>query len=116
MEFNLADLFESIVDGNTDKQAIVCQERRLTFSELDQRANRLANYWQSLGIGKDDHIGLQLRNGSEYIEGMMAAYKIRAVPININFNYVDTELAYIYDNADLVATNIARSGINLPTN
>jgi acyl-CoA synthetase (AMP-forming)/AMP-acid ligase II len=102
MQFNLADLFECIVDTCPDNPALVCEQRRLTYAQLDERANRLANYWLSQGIGKGDHIGLQLFNGSEYIEGMLAAYKIRAVPININYNYVEAELAYIYDNADLV--------------
>jgi acyl-CoA synthetase (AMP-forming)/AMP-acid ligase II len=102
MHFNIADLFESIVDARPGNTALVCEQRRLNYTELDERANRLANYWQSLGLGQGDHIGLQLRNGSEYIEGMLAAYKIRAVPININYNYVEAELAYIYDNADLV--------------
>ncbi len=102
MQFNLADLFESVADACPERPALVCDQRRLTFAELDRRANQLANYWQSLGFGKGDHIGLQLRNGSEYIEGMLAAFKIRAVPININYNYVEGELAYIYDNADLV--------------
>ena len=80
MQFNLADLFESIVDACPDKTALVCEQRRLSYAELDERANRLANYWLSLGFGKGDHIGMQLRNGSEYIEGMLAAFKIRAVP------------------------------------
>jgi acyl-CoA synthetase (AMP-forming)/AMP-acid ligase II len=103
MEFNLADLFECIVDTVPKKPALVCDQRRLNYAELEERANRLANYWLSVGIGQGDHIGLQLLNGSEYIEGMLAAFKIRAVPININYNYVESELAYIYDNADLVA-------------
>ena len=102
MEFNLADLFESIVDACPENIALVCEPRRLSYVQLDARANRLANYWLSLGFGHGDHIGLQLCNGSEYIEAMLAAYKIRAVPININYNYVEGELAYIYDNADLV--------------
>ncbi|MEH6582090.1 MAG: acyl-CoA synthetase [Halioglobus sp.] len=102
MEFNLADLFERIADTVPDNPALVCEQRRLSYRELDARANRLANYWQAQGIGEGDHIGLQLMNGSEYIEGMLAAYKIRAVAININYNYVESELAYIYDNADLV--------------
>ncbi|MEH6569497.1 MAG: acyl-CoA synthetase [Halioglobus sp.] len=102
MQFNLADLFESIVDAVPDRLALVCDQRRLSYIELDERANRLANHWQSLGFGPGDHIGLQLCNGSEYIEGMLAAFKIRAVPININYNYVAGELSYIYDNADLV--------------
>ena len=35
---------------------------------------------------------------------MLAAYKLRAVPINVNYRYVEDELVYLYDNADVVAT------------
>jgi acyl-CoA synthetase (AMP-forming)/AMP-acid ligase II len=103
LTFNLADLFESVADAVPDRAAIVSNQRRLSFRELDQRATRLANCWKELGIGRGDHIGLQLYNGSEYLEGMLAAYKLRAVPININYHYVAAELEYLYTDADLVA-------------
>jgi acyl-CoA synthetase (AMP-forming)/AMP-acid ligase II len=50
-----------------------------------------------------DHVGLYLYNCNEYLEGMLACFKIRAVPINVNYRYVEDELLYIFDNADLVA-------------
>ncbi len=103
LTFNLADLFESVADAVPERTAIVSQQRQLSFRELDQRATRLANCWSALGIGRGDHIGLQLYNGSEYLEGMLAAYKLRAVPININYHYVTGELQYLYKDADLVA-------------
>ena len=59
LTFNLADLFESVADTVPDRTAIVSQQRRLSFRELDQRATRLANGWSALGIGQGDHIGLQ---------------------------------------------------------
>lgn len=101
--FNLADLFESVAGAVPERTAIVSEERRLTYRQLDERATRLANCWQAQGIGHNDHIGLQLRNGTEYLECMLAAYKLRAVPININFNYVEGELEYLYRDADMVA-------------
>ncbi|MEH6581027.1 MAG: acyl-CoA synthetase [Halioglobus sp.] len=101
--FNLADMFESVADVVGERTAIVSSRRRLSFGELDDRATRLANCWASHGIGRGDHIGLQLYNGSEYLEGMLAAYKLRAVPINVNYHYVDGELDYLYRDADLVA-------------
>ena len=103
LTFNLADLFESVADTVPDRTAIVSMQRQLSFRELDQRATRLANCWSALGIGRGDHVGLQLYNGSEYLEGMLAAYKLRAVPININYHYVAAELQYLYKDADLVA-------------
>jgi acyl-CoA synthetase (AMP-forming)/AMP-acid ligase II len=103
MEFNLADLFEGVADAVPDRGALVCGDRRLTFVQLEERANRLAHYLHAKGIGKGDHVGLYLHNSTEYVEGMLAAFKVRAVPININYRYVDDELRYLFDNADLAA-------------
>jgi len=101
--YNLADLFELVADAVPDRTALVSSQRRLSYRELDQRATQLANYWAGKGIGQGDHIGLQLRNGTEYLESMLAAYKLRAVAINVNFNYVAGELEYLYRDADMVA-------------
>ena len=101
--FNLADLFELVADAVPDREVIVSPARRLTFAELDERANRLANVLTASGISAGDHIGLQLLNGSEYLEGMLAAFKLSAVPVNVNFRYVENELRHLYDDADLVA-------------
>ena len=85
MEFNLADLWERVVDAIPDHEAMVCGDRRLTYAEADERANRLAHHLAGLGIGPGDHVALYLYNGTEYLEGMLAAFKLRAVPINVNY-------------------------------
>lgn len=102
MEFNLADLFENIVDAVEDRDALYVEGRTLTYRELDQRANQLAHHFTSAGIGAGDHVGCHMMNGAEYLETMLALLKIRAVPINVNYRYVRDELRYLYDNADLV--------------
>ncbi|HVA09329.1 MAG TPA: acyl-CoA synthetase [Acidimicrobiales bacterium] len=102
MEFNLADLFESVVDVVPEQPAIIADARRLTYAELDGRANRLAHHLASAGVGPGDRVGLQLANGSEYLEGMLACFKIRAVPVNVNYRYVTSELRYLYQDAGLV--------------
>ena len=103
MSYDLADLFEAVADAVPDREALIVGDRRLTYSQLDERANRLANHLLACGVRPGEHVGLQLMNGSEYLEGMLAAFKIRAIPINVNFRYVEAELRYLYDNADLVA-------------
>lgn len=103
MEFNIADLFESLVDVIPERTAVVSGDRRLSYAELEARANRLANVLRSRGVGPGHHVGLHMFNGTEYIEGMLAAFKLRAVPININYRYVEDELRYLCDNGDLVA-------------
>ncbi len=102
MTFNLADLWEAVADHVPERTALVCGERRVTYAELDDRATRLAHWFQQKGVGQGDFVGLQLLNGPEYVEAMLAAYKIRAVPVNVNYRYVADELRYLYDDAGLV--------------
>ncbi len=101
--YNIADLYEMVADKVPARSALVCGEQRATFMELEQRANKLAHYLASKGVGAGDHVGLYLYNCNEYLEGMLACFKIRAVPINVNYRYVQEELLYIFDNADMVA-------------
>ena len=103
MSFNLADLYEAVADADPGREVLVVGDKRLTYAQLDERANRLANSLAAAGVGPGDPVGLQLVNGTEYVEGMLAAFKLRAVPINVNYRYVERELRYLYDDAGLVA-------------
>ena len=99
--FNLADLFEVVADAAPDRLALVAGAERRTYAELDARANRLAHHLIARGIEPGDWVGIYSWNRVEWVEAMIACYKVRAVPININYRYVETELAYLFDNADL---------------
>ncbi|HWW53949.1 MAG TPA: AMP-binding protein, partial [Acidimicrobiales bacterium] len=103
VEFNLADLWECVADAVAPRLALVCGERRLTYAALDERATRLAHGLASLGVARNDHVGLYLYNCAEYVETMLACYKLRAVPLNVNWRYVADELAYLLDDGDVVA-------------
>ena len=109
MSFNLAELFEAVVDAIGDRTAIVVGDRRLSYRELDERANRLSSVLSGAGIGPGDHVGLQMMNSSEYLEGMLAAFKLRAVPINVNYRYVEGELRYLFIDAQVRALVYHRS-------
>ena len=101
--FNIADMYEMVTDKVPTRDALVCGGQRATFLQLEQRANRLAHFLSSQGVNAGDHVGLYLYNCNEYLEGMLACFKIRAVPINVNYRYVKDELLYIFDNANMVA-------------
>ena len=121
--FNLSELFESVVDVAGDRTAVISPGRRLTYRELDDRANRLAHHLAASGIGAGDHVGLYLHNGTEYLEAMLAAFKLRAVPVNINYRYVERELEHLFADADLAALvfhatfadRVAAVAPNMPT-
>ena len=110
VEYNLADLFESVVDVVPHREALAHidhpgtgAERRLTYAELDAAANRLAHHLAANGIGPGQHVGLYLYNCVEYLQTALACLKIRAVPVNVNYRYVADELVYLFRDADLVA-------------
>ncbi len=100
--FNLADVWEAAADACAERPALICGTRRLSYGDLEERANRLAHHLVRRGVEPGDHVGLLLENGTEYLEAMLAAYKVRAVPININYRYLEHELRHIFDDADLV--------------
>ena len=110
MEYNIADLFESVVDVVPDREALVYidhpgtgAERRQTYAELDAAANRVAHHLIDAGIRPGEHLGLHLYNGVEYLQTVLGCLKARVVPVNVNYRYVEEELVYLYRDADLVA-------------
>lgn len=102
MEFNLADLFESAVDTFPEREYLVAEGQRRTYGQMDERANRLAHALAAQGVRPGDHVGIYAYNSVEWVEALWAIFKLRAVWININYRYVEDELRYLFDNADLV--------------
>jgi len=101
--FNLADLFEIVASAVPERTALIYGDARTSYAELDQRASALACALQAHGIQRGDSIGLHLYNGPEYLEGFLAACKLGAMPVNINYRYVADELRHLYANARLKA-------------
>ncbi len=103
MEFHFATVWESLADELADLTAVVHGDRRFTWSEYDERAARAAAAFSAAGLTTDSKIGLYLYNGNEYLEAHYGAFKMRGVPINVNYRYLDEELVYLLDNADAEA-------------
>ncbi len=112
MTFTLADLNEAIADAVPEREAIVTAARRVRWRDLQLRTRRLAHLLQSAGLGcrrerdelapwesGQDHLALYLYNGSEYLEGMIGATKARVAPFNVNYRYVEDELAFLLRDA-----------------
>ena len=112
MYFNLATISEAVADVVPDREAIIFRDRRITYRTLRDRSRRFANLLLDRGLGMrtprkqlpdwesgQDHLGIYLYNGNEYLEGMLGAFKARLAPFNINYRYVDEELVYLLNNA-----------------
>jgi fatty-acyl-CoA synthase len=108
MEYNLAQIHEAVAAAVPDRECIVWRDRRLTYAQVGERTNRLANHLLGLGAGAhrerselqghesgQDHLAIYLYNGNEYLESMLGAYKARMAPFNVNYRYVAEELRYL---------------------
>jgi 3-oxocholest-4-en-26-oate---CoA ligase len=100
---NIADLAEHAIDAVPDRVALICGDEKLTYAQLEERANRLAHYLIDRGVRKDDKVGLYCRNRIEIVIAMLGIIKAGAILVNVNYRYVEGELRYLFDNSDMVA-------------
>ena len=103
MEIHYATLWEKYADLLADRDAIIHGTTRRTWAAYEDRAARLAAGLAAAGLGHDSKIGMYLYNGNEYLETQFAGMKLRGVPINVNYRYLDEELLYLLDNSDAEA-------------
>ncbi len=103
MEMHFASVWESIADAIGDQTALVNGSVRRSWSEYDDRAARMAAAYSAAGLRPDSKIGLYLYNGNEYLEAQFGGFKMRGVPVNVNYRYLDEELWYLLDNSDAEA-------------
>ena len=103
MALNIADLFEHAVDVVPDNPALKVLDRVVTYAELERESNKLAHYLAAQGVAPGDHVGIYAKNSAEHVIAVLAVVKIRAVNINVNYRYVEGELNYLFDNADVKA-------------
>ena len=100
MEAQYATVWERNSDVIPDEIALICGDKQVTWRDYDNRAARLASVLTEAGLGNDSKVGLYLHNSNEYLEAQYSVFKIRGVPINVNYRYKEEELIYLLDNSD----------------
>ncbi|QKG22639.1 AMP-binding protein [Actinomadura verrucosospora] len=110
-QLDLATLHEAVAAAVPGREALVWRDRRLSWSDVAERTRRLAHVLHGHGLGlhdgrpaeawesPHDHLALYLHNGPEYVEGLVGAHKARVAPFNVNYRYVDDELAQLFADA-----------------
>jgi 3-oxocholest-4-en-26-oate---CoA ligase len=100
---NLATVWENVATQVPDAPALIHPGRHVTWRELEERAARLAGHLAARGVGHDSKVALYMHNRPEYLESTFAAFKVRAVPVNVNYRYLTEELSYLLGNSDAEA-------------
>jgi fatty-acyl-CoA synthase len=110
--FGLSTIFRTVATAIPEQTVLIWRDRRLSYAQLDARIDGIAHYLTQQGLGchverdqlqghesGQDHVGLYLRNGNEYLEAMVAGYRARVAPFNVNYRYVEEELLYLLADA-----------------
>ena len=100
MNEHFATTWEAIADAYPGDPAIIDGTRVWTWREFDDRASRLAAAMAAAGVGAGDTVAIDLYNCGEYLEAFYAALKIRAVPANVNYRYLDDEMLHLLQQAE----------------
>ena len=101
--WNYAAVLRTVASVVPEREAICCSGRRITYADFDARTDQLALAMQRRGISAGDKVAIELLNAPEYLEVFYAALKLGAVPVNVNYRYKDTELAYLLSYVDAAA-------------
>ncbi|MDX6742508.1 acyl-CoA synthetase [Actinocorallia sp. A-T 12471] len=107
--YNLAELLELLAAAAPDREALVAGDVRHTYGELDARASQVGHHLAAQGVGPGDHVAILSWNRAEWLESFFGAFKIRAVPIPVNYRYVAGELHHVLTDSRSVAVIGERS-------
>ena len=88
-------LFEAQVERGPDAVAVVYDDERLTYRELNQRANQLARYLQRLGVGPEMLVGLYVERSPEMIVGILGILKAGGAYMPLDPTYPRERLAFM---------------------
>jgi amino acid adenylation domain-containing protein len=94
-------LFEEQVAINGEAIALVFQQEQLTYADLNQRANHLANYLTTLGVKPDELVGIAIERSIETIVGILGILKAGAAYLPIDLAYPAKRVAFMLENADV---------------
>lgn len=97
---NFGELFWKAVSLTPGKETIAQGDNSLTFKELDDRSNKVANLVKSLGIEKDDKVILLMTNDYRFVEILFGVIRTGAVATPVNIKLGPDTLSYIANHSD----------------
>lgn len=89
--------------GRGEADALVFPDRRLSYAALEQAARTWAKAFIAAGVKRGEHVGLLFNTCPEFVEALFGIEMAGGVAVPINARYQPRELAYLIENADLVA-------------
>ncbi|MFH8797516.1 amino acid adenylation domain-containing protein [Streptomyces sp. NPDC017941] len=112
-ERTLTQLVEEQAAQQPEALAVVCGDQRLTYAEVNERANRLARDFAGRGVGPDDTVAVVLPRTPDLVVALLAVIKSGASYVPIDPNYPSTRLEHILATAAprLIVTDTAAAAV-----
>ncbi|MED1801252.1 non-ribosomal peptide synthetase [Brevibacillus porteri] len=101
MQDSITALLEEQVELHPDAIALVYKDASLTYKELNSRANRLAHYLKSCGVGAESRVGLYMDRSFEMIISMVAILKAGGAYVPLDPAYPEQRLLYMLQDASI---------------
>jgi amino acid adenylation domain-containing protein/non-ribosomal peptide synthase protein (TIGR01720 family) len=101
---SLAELFERQVERTPDAIAVEFEGERLTYSELNARANRLANYLRKRGVGAETLVGISMGRSADMVVGMLGVLKSGGAYVPLDPTHPKQRLAFMLEDAGVKVT------------
>lgn len=96
----IVDLFEEQVEKTPDNIAVVFEDKKLTYRELNKKANQLARYLIENKVSHKDVVALFLDKSLEAVVSILATLKVGATYLPLDIDYPQSRLDYILDNSN----------------
>jgi len=95
----LQDLFDSAVRRAPDKIALICEDQRLNYGQLDQRANQVARFLRQRGIGPETIVGICMTRSLEMVVALLGIVKAGAAYLPLDPTYPQDRLSFMLRDA-----------------
>lgn len=96
-------VFRRISDHHPDRACLIQQEGELTYGQVVNQVNRLANALSALGVRKGEKVALLFSNVPAYVVGYLACASIGVVLVPVNVKFHGREILYVLESSDAVA-------------
>ena len=98
----LHELFEAQVERTPEAVATIFEEQRLTYAELNQRANQLAHYLRELGVGPETLVGLMMDRSLDLMIALLGILKAGGAYVPLDPDYPQDRLAFMAEDAGIL--------------
>ncbi|GJL56924.1 MAG: hypothetical protein NPIRA02_40560 [Nitrospirales bacterium] len=96
---SVVELFEAQASRTPEREAVVFGEERMTYAELNTRADRVAQELRALGVGPEVFVGLCFERSVEMVVGVLAVWKAGGAYVPIDPSYPKERTAFILEDA-----------------